>query len=145
VKPVEVSVWIAASPEMVWSELECIEDHALWMSDATGIGFVGDQRRGVGTRLRVATRVGPFRMTDDIEFTEWEPPTTMVVRHLGPVSGTGRFEIMPSAEGATLTRIEMLELPWFLGGPLGRAVVLPTLTRIWSRDLRRLRDRISSR
>ena len=142
-KPIEVSVLIPAPPEAVWSEVERIEDHPTWMADAVGVEFRSDARRGVGTRISVLTRVGPFRTTDEMEFTEWDPPRAMGVSHRGLFTGTGRFTLRSEDDGTRFTWTEEIRFPWFLGGPIGAAVARPILTRVWRGNLRRLRDRFS--
>lgn len=138
-KPVVVSVLIPASLETVWAEVERLENHPQWMTDAVGIEFDDDRRRGVGTKIRVATKIGPFRTTDAMEFTEWERPRAMGVAHKGLFTGTGRFTLEAEGDGTRFTWTESVLFPWFLGGPLGAFVARPILTRIWEGNLRRLR------
>ena len=59
------------------------------MADAESIRFLTEQTRGVGTRFECVTKVGPIRLTDRMEITEWEPGRSMGVRHDGLVTGTG--------------------------------------------------------
>jgi hypothetical protein len=137
-----VSTVLPAPPERVWSEVERIEDHITWMADAVGIEFLGDATRGVGTRAEVETRIGPFRTSDVIEFTEWDPPHTMGVVHRGLFTGTGRFTLEPLDGGETqFTWTEDIRFPWWLGGAVGAFVVRPILRAVWRGNLRRLRQR----
>lgn len=144
-RPIEVSVSIPAPPDAVWADVERIEDHPEWMADAVGIDFSSSQRRGVGTRISVLTRVGPFRTTDEMEFTEWDPPRVMGVSHRGLFTGVGRFTLQPEGDGTRFTWTERIEFPWFLGGPLGALMARPILTRVWRGNLRRLRGRFNAR
>jgi carbon monoxide dehydrogenase subunit G len=137
-----VSTFIPLPPDAVWAEVERIEDHARWMTDAVAIEFEGDQRRGVGTRIRVATRIGPFRTTDLMEFTRWERPATMGVTHRGLFSGVGEFRLRPEGGGTRFEWTEQVRFPWFFAGPLGAVVARPILRRIWRGNLRRLRERL---
>jgi hypothetical protein len=143
---IAVSVVIDAPPAAAWAELARIEDHVIWMRDATAIRFQGDQRRGVGTTFECETRVGPFRLTDVMEVTGWRPPTAMAVRHRGAVEGSGRFVLSsgPRATTTTLTWDERLRFPWWLGGAVGGWLARPVLSGVWRANLRRLRDRIAS-
>jgi len=143
---IAVSVVIDAPPAAVWAELARIEDHVIWMRDATAIRFRGDQRRGVGTTFECETRVGPFRLTDVMEVTGWRPPTAMAVRHRGAVEGSGRFVLSggPRATTTKLTWDERLRFPWWLGGAVGGWLARPVLSGVWRSNLRRLRDRIAS-
>ena len=120
---VSVSADYDASPEQLWPALEPIESHVDWMADAEVIRFVTEQTRGVGTRFECVTAVGPIRLTDRMEITEWEPGRAMGVRHDGLVTGTGRFTLTP-LDGGRRTRFtweEELTFPWWLGGRLGGA------------------------
>lgn len=138
---VTVSVFIPAAPEAVWADLSHLESHAEWMADAEEIQFLGERRTGVGTRIAVATRVGPFRTNDVMEFTAWDPPRTMAVTHQGLFTGSGRFTLDPEAGGTRFAWSEQIRFPWFLGGPVGAWTARPILGAIWRRNLRRLAAR----
>ena len=66
------SVDIAAPVEAVWREAADLASHVEWMADAESIEFQTDQRTDVGTTMQVKTVVGPFRLMDVMEVTEWE-------------------------------------------------------------------------
>jgi hypothetical protein len=145
---VRVSIELGASPDCVWDVLEPIERHVDWMTDAVEIRFVDEQTRGVGTRFLCDTKVGPFKLTDRMEITEWEPGRSMGVRHSGIVTGSGVFTLEPIDLGrrTRFTWAEDLRFPWYVGGPIagwigGQAV----LRRIWRRNLRALDRLIRSR
>lgn len=138
---ITVSVFIPAPPEAVWADLSRLESHTEWMADAEGIEFLGETRTGVGTRIAVATRVGPFRTNDVMEFTAWDPPKTMGVHHQGLFTGSGRFTLAAEAGGTRFTWSEQIRFPWFLGGPVGAWAARPILGAIWRRNLRRLAAR----
>ena len=145
---ISVGAYYEAPPAEVWKVLEPIESHVDWMADAELIRFVGDQTRGVGTRFECVTRVGPIRLTDRMEVTEWEPERAMGVRHEGLVAGTGRFTLEP-LDGARRTRFtwqETLTFPWWLGGPVGARIGgQAVLRRIWRGNLERLRTLVERR
>jgi hypothetical protein len=129
----------------VWDELARIEDHAEWMLDATAIRFAGDQRRGVGTRFECDTRLGPVRLTDVMEVTEWVHGERIGVRHRGAVSGSGRFTLEDGPGAATRVEWEeSLLIPWWLGAALGAQLAKPLFTAIWKSNLRRLRSRVEA-
>jgi len=136
-------VEIPASPDRVWAELADLGSHHLWMADAGEIAFDGQQRSGVGTRMRVATRVGPLRSTDLMTVTEWDEGTRMAVDHEGAVSGSGRFDLEPQGAGTRLIWSEELRFPWWLGGGIGAWVAGPILKRIWRGNLDRLAARVT--
>ncbi len=151
---VTVSIDIDASPAAVWAVVEPIEDHVDWMADAVAIRFEGEQRRGVGTKFLCDTKVGPIRLTDHMEITEWVPAVdadgdrrgvdgAMGVRHTGLVTGSGVFTIEPvGSEGrrSRFTWSEQLDFPWFFGGRLGEIVSGKLiLGPIWRRNLKALK------
>jgi hypothetical protein len=140
---VRVSEAIPAERRRVWSELARIEDHVAWMMDATEIRFLGATRSGVGTRFECDTKVGPIRLTDVMEITEWEDSEAIGVRHDGVVSGSGRFILTEAAGPATMVGWEeQLSFPWWLGSTVGELLAKPVFTAMWRRNLRRLGRRI---
>ncbi len=90
---VQVGTVIDAPPRRVWDDVADVASHVEWMADADAIRFTSRQRQGVGTSLECDTRVGPLRLTDHMEVTEWEEGRLIGVRHHGLVTGTGRFTI----------------------------------------------------
>jgi hypothetical protein len=138
VSHVRVSVTLPVPVTRVWDELADISSHVEWMADAESITFTSPSTSGVGTAFDCVTKVGPIRLTDRMEITEWSPGEAMGVRHVGIVTGAGRFVLAP--EGTSRTRMtweESLSLPWWLGGPVAAMV----LRVIWQRNLRRFRAR----
>ncbi len=143
--PVRVSIDIPAPRQAVWDDVAVIESHREWMSDAERIDFLTDETAGVGTEIAVLTRVGPFRTTDRMTFTEWQPPATMAVEHRGLFTGFGRFSLDPIDDDRTrFSWEEVIRFPWYLGGPIAAAFAQPILRRIWRKNLTRLRDRFIS-
>ncbi len=143
---IHVSVEIDATPQQVWQIVEPVERHVDWMHDAVAITFHTDQTRGVGTRFACATKVGPFRLTDEMEITDWQPAEAMGVRHTGLVTGEGRFTLVPidaphgEARRTRFQWTETLHFPWWMGGPLGALVGGKlVLAAIWRRNLRDLK------
>lgn len=135
---VVVAIDIKAEPQQVWAELEQLENHIEWMSDAEAVQFTSESTRGVGTVIEVETRVGPFRLNDVMRFTAWEPMKTMAVDHRGIVTGTGAFVLEPTSSGTRMTWDESLTFPWYLGGGLTALLAVPVLKAIWRGNLRRL-------
>jgi carbon monoxide dehydrogenase subunit G len=139
---IAVSIEIDATPVRVWQVIEPIERHIDWMADAVAIRFVNDKRRGVGTMFLCDTKIGPIRLTDRMEITEWVPEHEIGVRHTGVISGTGTFTLTP-LESGTRTRFswsEKLTFPWWLGGYLGEFLGGTLILRfIWRRNLRALK------
>ena len=138
---IAITKLVAAPRPEVWAELERIESHTEWMADAVALEFETEQQRGAGTRISVATKVGPFRTTDRMEFTSWDPPRSMGVRHQGLVGGTGEFSLEERGADTLVTWRENLEFPWYFGGAVGAWTARPMLRFIWKRNLDRLAAR----
>jgi uncharacterized protein YndB with AHSA1/START domain len=141
-RSISIVVLVEAPPDRVWAELADLESHPEWMGDAGSVEFATARTEGVGTRMRVPTRVGPFRTTDLMTVVEWEEGSLIAVEHEGAVSGRGRFEIRPLGPGTELTWSETLTFPWWLGGSLGAWIARPILRGIWRGNLERLRRRL---
>ncbi|MEX1094205.1 MAG: SRPBCC family protein [Acidimicrobiia bacterium] len=138
---IRVEKSINASRDEVWSELADLATHASWMKDAVAIEFLGGKESGIGTRMRVPTRVGPLRTIDIIEVTGWVDGESISVDHEGLVSGSGQF----SLDGDDPTLViweETLRFPWWLGGPIAAAFARPILRAIWAGNLNRFAERL---
>ncbi|CAB4822970.1 MAG: SRPBCC family protein [Actinomycetes bacterium] len=138
---ITVSIELAASPARVWEIVEPVERHVDWMADAVAIRFTNSQTRGVGTTFDCDTKVGPIKLTDRMEITEWVPEKSMGVKHVGIVTGTGVFTIEPLGNGqyTKFTWSEKLTFPWWLGGPIGEVVGGNIVMKaIWRRNLKKL-------
>lgn len=150
---VTVSIDLDATPAEVWSIVEPVERHVDWMTDAVAIHFETEQTRGVGTRFVCATKVGPIKLADKMEITEWTAATDttdgrMGVTHSGIVTGSGVFTLEPLAGGqrTKFTWSEDLDFPWYLGGRLGEIIGGRfVLGFIWKRNLRSLQALVDAR
>lgn len=139
---IRVRTILDASPTAVWRDLQDIGSHAEWMEDAVAIRFLTAQTSGVGTRFDCDTKIGPFRLTDQMEITEWSPGKAMGVRHTGLVTGTGTFTLKKIRGGRTRFEWrEKLRFPIWLGGPFGALAAKPVLRWVWRRNLRNLAER----
>lgn len=140
---IRVATTIDAPPKSVWAQVRDIASHVGWMEDAVAIRFTSAAKDGVGTTFECDTRVGPFRLTDLMEVTEWDERKRMGIRHTGLVTGTGRFTLRQARRGRTrFTWEERLRFPWWMGGPLGASLGAPVLRRIWRRNLRNLKRQV---
>ena len=145
---IEVSIEIDATPERVWQVVEPVERHIDWMHDAVAIHFQTEQTRGVGTTFLCDTKVGPIKLVDHMEITEWKPGEAMGVRHVGMVTGSGLFTLTPiDLERRTrFAWAETLIFPWWLGGPIGAFIGGKIVLRtIWKRNLRELKQLVEDR
>lgn len=137
---VRVAVTIDAAPEVVWSEVEQLERHVDWMADAEEIRFQTEATRGEDVRFECDTKVGPIRLTDLMEVTEWVEGRSIGVRHVGVVTGTGRFTLTPARGGGTrFVWEEQLRYPWWLGAAAGGLIGDRIMAQVWKGNLRRLK------
>jgi carbon monoxide dehydrogenase subunit G len=141
---ISVGIAIGAPVGDVWSYVSRVERHVDWMADAESITFLTDQTRGAGTRMSVATAVGPLRTTDIMEFTDWDPPHRMAIRHEGLVTGEGAFTLEPYGAGTWFSWSETLSFPTHLGGDVIGLAAKPVLTAVWRRNLNRLARHFST-
>ncbi|MGA8039374.1 MAG: hypothetical protein WCA93_04630, partial [Acidimicrobiia bacterium] len=68
---ITITIRYEAPAAAVWSELADLASHSEWMADAGAIEFVDSKTRGLGTQMRVPTRIGPFHTTDLMTVVEW--------------------------------------------------------------------------
>ena len=140
-----VSTKLDATPDVVWADLADISSHVEWMRDAVAIRFTSDRQQGTGTTFDCDTKVGPFRLTDRMEITAWEPGAAMGVRHTGLVTGDGVIRLRKLRRGRTrLTWSERLVFPWWMGGRVGALAATPVLWLVWRGSMRNLRDRFAA-
>lgn len=145
---IRTSTVVPAAPSVVWEDLRRIGRHVEWMSDAESIRFLTDDTEGVGTRFECVTRLGPLRLIDRMEVTDWRDGVVMGIRHRGVVSGVGQFRLTPftTPGGEAHTRFEWhetLRFPWWMGGPIGAVAARPVLGAVWRRNLRTFAARFS--
>lgn len=142
---IRVSTLIDAPPATVWDTVRHVERHVDWMVDAEAIRFRSRRQSGVGTTFDCDTRVGPLRLTDRMEITEWRTGRRMGVRHTGLVTGEGRFTLARRRGGRTrFTWQERLVFPWWMGGPVGGVVGGRVLRLVWKRNLATLKRLVES-
>ena len=138
-----MSIIIDRPPSVVWRSVEDIASHVEWMADAEAIRFTSASTRGVGTTFDCDTKIGPFRLTDRMEITEWIPNAAMGVSHVGTVTGAGRFLLRAVGNGRTdFIWEETLTFPLWMGGALGARVGAPVMAQIWRRNLDGLKRRV---
>jgi hypothetical protein len=142
---IRVEEWIAAAPEAAWAAIEDISTHVRWMDDAVAIRFTSATHSGVGAGFDCDTKVGPFRLTDRMVVTEWDPPRTLGIRHAGVVTGTGRFVLAAAGAGTSFAWEEELAFPRWMGGEFGGAAAAPMLRRVWRRNLANLKLLVEGR
>ena len=144
-QPIDVAVNIELPPEQVWDYVKDIESHTDWMRDASAIRITSDSAAGKGTTFECDTKIGPFRLVDKMEITDWVDNEVMGVRHEGIVSGWGQFSLARTPEGGTSFRwAESLRFPWYLGANVGQICARPLLRGIWNGNLKRLKAQLET-
>jgi hypothetical protein len=142
---IRVSIIIDRPPAVVWRYVEDIASHVEWMADAEAIRFTSPSTSGVGTTFDCDTKIGPLRLTDRMEITEWVPNANMGVSHVGTVTGDGRFQLREVGNGRTeFIWEETLTFPRWMGGAVGARAGSPVMTRLWRRNLERLKQRVEN-
>jgi uncharacterized membrane protein len=141
---IAIEVVIDAPVDVVWADVEQIETHVDWMQDAESITFLTEHHRGVGTRFECKTVVGPFKLNDTMEITQWQHAKAMGVSHQGLVGGSGVFTLRASGASTVFAWVETLRFPWYFAGPVGATIARPILKAIWKGNLRRLKSRIEA-
>lgn len=138
---VRVTVTIARPRPVVWDVLADVERQPEWMRDALSVELLTPGPVGVGSRMRVPTRIGLLRTTDILEVTEFQPPERWTVAHRGLVTGEGAFTLTEESGGSS-TRVawdERLAAPLGVVGRIAMTALRPVLHRQFAADLARLR------
>lgn len=141
---VAASVLIDSHASEVWRDLSNLSSHADWMADAEVVEFASERTSGVGTVMRVPTRIGPLSTVDWIIVTGWVEGERIDVVHVGLVTGAGSITVEPDGNLTVVRWDEELSLPLYFGGTLGEVVAKPVLTGLWRGNLTRLAARFVS-
>jgi len=141
---IRLSRHINLGQDRVWKTISDLADHPNWMKDALNLEFTTEQTSGVGTRMEVETKVGPFRTIDVLEVVGWKEGHHIVVEHRGVITGRGRLAALVDNGGTLVTWTESLRFPWWLGGPVGVWATRPILRLIWNGNLKRLDIQLNS-
>ena len=140
-KTIKVSTIINAPLKTVWNEVSRLENHTNWMNDAEQIDFLTKNNSGIGTKMKVLTKVGPITLYDYMTVTEWVEEKKIGVDHTGIVSGKGQFNLEKLDEYNTKFEWkETLKFPIYLGGIFGEFFGTPILKLIWKKNLKNLKE-----
>lgn len=126
-----VAVHLPASPREVFALVTDWPRHREWM--------VLTSARRVGDRVEAFTGVGPLGFLDVMTIDRWEPPSLVVMRHVGRVvRGHGAIRVRAVPGGSRVIWAERLEPPL---GPVGRSLwplARPVVNALAGVSLRRL-------
>jgi len=140
-KTINVSITINKSIDEVWDEVSILKNHTNWMKDAVSIEFLNDKTQGLGTKMKVLTKVGPIKLFDYMTVTEWIDKKSIGVDHVGIVTGKGKFTLREITEEKTdFQWEETLRFPIYLAGPVGEFFGSPVLKLIWRNNLKGLKE-----
>ncbi len=135
-----VTATIDAKPARVWELLADWEGSAAWMVDATTVEVVGEQRAGVGTRVRAVTRIAGIALEDRLEVVGWQEDRLLAVMHVGwPIRGLAWFEIGPTEHGTWFEWAEELDPPLGPLGELGGRILRRPIERVLGKSLAKLK------
>lgn len=129
---IAVRTHIEAEPARVFATLVAWEAQPSWRRGVVAVRLRGEQREGVGVRLRFVTALpGGLTVVDDQAVTEWEADRLVAVRHTARYArGVGAFELHPTPHGTRVEWWEELDLPlWAVGEAIGTLLVVPWLSR----------------
>ena len=139
-KRIKVSTIIDRPLNEVWDEVKIMENHVNWMQDAAKIDFLSENKFGMDTKMKVLTKVGPFSLNDIITVTSWDEMKSIGVVHEGIVTGEGAFYLSKNTEDSTkFDWSEILEAPFYLGGPIAELFGGIVLKAIWKKNLNNLK------
>ena len=140
-KTIKVSTIINAPLKTVWNEVSRLENHTNWMNDAEKIDFLSENNSGMGTEMKVLTKIGPIKLYDYMTVTNWIVEKSIAVDHIGIVTGKGEFKLEEIDENNTkFNWEETLKFPIYLGGIIGEFFGAPILKLIWRKNLKNLKE-----
>lgn len=140
-KTIKVSTTINAPIKTVWNEVSRLENHTNWMNDAEKIDFLSENNNGMGTEMKVLTKIGPIKLYDYMTVTNWVVEKSIAVDHIGIVTGKGEFKLEEIDENNTkFNWEETLKFPIYLGGVIGEFFGAPILKLIWRKNLKNLKE-----
>ena len=140
-KTISVSTSISKSIEEVWKEVSILKNHTNWMKDAVSIEFLNEKSEGLGTKMKVLTKIGPIKLFDYMTVTEWIEKKSIGVEHIGIITGEGKFTLNEISKNETeFCWKETLKFPFYLAGPIGEVFGSPILKIIWKNNLKGLKE-----
>jgi hypothetical protein len=141
----ERQVVLPTTPAGAWAVLVDWERQPEWMADADEVRVTSTAREGLGTTLRVRTRVLNVPVfTERLEVVGWDPPRELRMAHRSFVRGAGTWSLTPAGAGTRFRWIEDLSLPVPLLGGLALLAYRPFMRYLMGRTTRRLQTYVGS-
>jgi uncharacterized membrane protein len=98
---VAASIDIAASPERIWRHVADPERAAAFLQGITRWEVEGEQREGVGTRLRTLIRAGSAEIGGLVEIVESDPGRDLAWVSVLGIDQRGRVRLRPRSQRRT--------------------------------------------
>ena len=135
---VTVSVDIKAPLGAVWEAAADLASHGQWMADVESIDFDSDDPPGGRNGHAGRDQGRPFRTTDVMTVTAWEPRRRISVEHQGLFTGRGEFDCLPLVAPRGSPGARRSNFPGASAGPSPQRSPA-ILVLIWRGNLRRLK------
>lgn len=118
---VQKSILIEAPSEEIWPYFVEPEKVLQWYLTFQKFAYVGEQRRGVGTKIYIEEKaMGPL-MKMHFVVTKWVENQVLAIQMQpgpGPKYYEQRWSIEPASSGSSVTLWEKVELPYGMVGSL---------------------------
>lgn len=117
---------VRAPQEKVFNEIVNWPNQGAWML-GTKVWVTKNQGIGVGGEFAAFTGVGKIGFVDPMRITEWNPPHSVSVLHLGNVvKGTGAMQVVKISENESdFIWSESIEPPLGVFGYFGYKIIEP--------------------
>lgn len=140
--PIVHSVEISRSPEDVFAYLTDYSHATEWQEGLVSANVEGQGPFGVGSRVKMARRIGRGERTMTTEVTEHDPPRNFGFRGIdGPVRPIGKGTVEPVGEGRSRFTAELD----FEGHGIGKVLVPLVVRRQASGDMAKSQERLKAR
>ena len=122
---VERSIVMAATPAQIWPFFVDPDKVLQWSITFRAYQFVGDQKRGAGTRLYIEEKASGPLMKMDFEITEWVENERIRLKMVSGAPLTSYEQVwtlVPAEAGTAFTFFEEIVFPLGILGKLMGAV-----------------------
>ena len=141
---VSESIEVSAPPQAVWDYLAEPENYLRFMSGVTRWEVQGEQRSGLGSRVRMLIRVGAAELGGLIEWVEFSEPRDMAWSSVTGIDQRGRWRLRELPDDRT--KVELRYAYGVAGsgifGWVAEMVASPTLRRHLRRTLQQLKRQL---
>jgi len=137
-EPIRSLVVVDAPIESTWAVVADIPRQPEWMHDLKRVEITTPGPTRVGTRGVGTVRILGISVSDPVEVTMFDPPSTFAIRHEGRFTGGGVITLDAGADGTTtIVRWDETLVPPLLP-ELGALALAPILRAVFQADLHRL-------